>query len=562
MLRTVKCDAFADDLRNMTIRPGLNIVQGSSQGNNAIGKSTFLWIVDFIFGGDRYAKIAQDVRKHIDRDLTVYFTFEVDEKPRYFYRKPEEPQKIFECTQDWKTIIDEMAVEQYQSFLRDAYRIDLPGLTIPGLTDHFFRIYGKGNVDERKPIKGTKDTHDTAVDFLLVLFNHGRMLAEIAYMEQTLNIKAYEDFLKNPAQAVDYAAKLEENSGAIKAMQERLDRLLRKEGGEIEFADLGMDTKTIETVAKLQKELRLITRQYESLRSQQVAVENNLSETMTERAEEFTALQHFFPQANIKAFEDIESFHRQLRQILRDEMKDEIARLQPLITFYSEEIRRLEARIQESGITRSISEKIMSQCVSARQRLEELQAERDQLFHDKELQEERAEKMAHLRELAEQHRSAITSVEETVTNLAETINAAVTAGKEKAPVLKIASKDLPFGTEENTSEGSAFKNLVIYDLCLANSCPIPVLIHDSNILIKIDNAYLEEILRQYQATGKQVFIVLDKLESVSPGTQAILDDTTLMHLSDGHELFGTSWSKVAQKATDEAKETEDHGEDQ
>ncbi len=233
-----------------------------------------------------------------------------------------------------------------------------------------------------------------------------------------------------------------------------------------------------------------------------------------------------------------------------------------MITFYSEEIKRLEIRIQESGITRSISEKIMSQCVSARQRLEELQAERDQLFHDKELQEERAEKMAHLRELAEQHRSAITSVEETVTTLAETINAAVTAGKEKAPVLKIASKDLPFGTEENTSEGTAFKNLVIYDLCLANSCPIPMLIHDSNILIKIDNAYLEEILRQYQATGKQIFIVLDKLESVSSGTQAILDSTTLMHLSDGHELFGTSWSKIAQKVTEEAKETEDHGEDQ
>lgn len=562
MLRSVKCDAFVDDLRDLTIKPGLNIIQGSSQGNNAIGKSTFLWIIDFIFGGDRYVKIAQDVRKHIDRDLTVYFTFDVDERLRYFYRKPEEPQKVFECTPEWKTIIDDMTIEQYETFLRNAYRLDLPGLTVPGLTDHFFRIYSKGNVDERKPIKGAKDTHDTAVDFLLVLFNHGRLLAEIANMEQALNIKAYEAFLKSPSQTVDYAAKLEENSGAIKAMQERLDRLLRKEGGEIEFADLGLDTKTIETVAKLQKELRLITHQYESLRSQQVAVENNLSETMTERAEEFTALQHFFPQANIKAFEDIESFHRQLREILRDEMKDEIARLQPLITFYSEEIKRLEARIQESGITRSISERIMSQCVSARQRLEELQEEREQLLHDKELQEERAEKMAHLRELAEQHRSAIASVEETVTALAETINAAVTAGKEKAPVLKISGKDLPFGTEENTSEGTAFKNLVIYDLCLANSCPIPVLIHDSNILIKIDNAYLEEILRQYQGTGKQVFIVLDKLESVSTGTQAILNEATLMHLSDGHELFGTSWSKIVQKPTEEAKETENHGEDQ
>ena len=52
------------------------------------------------------------------------------------------------------------------------------------------------------------------------------------------------------------------------------------------------------------------------------------------------------------------------------------------------------------------------------------------------------------------------------------------------------------------------------------------------------------------------------LDEVTSGTQAILDSTTLMHLSDGHELFGTSWSKIAQKVTEEAKETEDHGEDQ
>ena len=56
--------------------------------------------------------------------------------------------------------------------------------------------------------------------------------------------------------------------------------------------------------------------------------------------------------------------------------------------------------------------------------------------------------------------------------------------------------------------------------------------------------------------------MLDKLESVSPGTQAILDEATLMHLSDGHELFGTSWSKITQKTMEEIKETEDHGENQ
>lgn len=562
MLKSIRCDAFVSDLRQLTINPGLNTIQGSSQGSNAIGKSTFLWIIDYIFGGQRYSKIAQDVKKHIDGDQVIYFTFEFDGKMRYFYRKTDDPLKVYECTSDWRTIIDDMTIDDYQGFLRDAYKLDRPGLTFAGLMDHFFRIYGRGNVNEWQPMKAAKESLDSAVDFLLTLFDYGRLLTEIANMEQALNIKAYEIFLKNPAPTVDYDAKIEENNGAIKAMQDRLDRLLRKDGAEADFADLGLDTQMIETVAKLQKELRQITRQYEFLRSQLAAVENNLADSMSERAEEFSALKRFFPEADIKAFENIEIFHQQLRKILREEMNDEIARLQPLVNFYSEEIKRLEARIQASGIARSISEKIMSQCVSAKQRIEELLAENERLEHERELQEERNSKLIRLRDLAEQHKNAIASIEEAVSELAQTINAAVTSGKEKAPSLTLSGKELPFGTEENISEGTAFKNLVLYDLCLAELCPIPVLIHDSNILKRIDDAYLEPILLRYQQTGKQIFIVFDKVDAVPDGAQKILNDTMLMKLFDGHELFGKSWSKILPPQTEEIKENEEHGEDQ
>lgn len=562
MLKIIKCDAFVSDLSTLTIKPGLNTIQGSSLGSNAIGKSTFLWIVDFVFGGQKYAKIAQDVKKHISGDLTVYFVFDFDGKLRYFYRKPEDYQKVFECTADWRTIIDEMEIKKYQEMLRVSYNLDRPGLTFPGLMEHFFRIYGRGNANEWHPMKSDKDTNDSAEDFLLILFDYGRLLGEIANIEQVLNIKNHEAFLKSSMQTVDYNAKREENQAAIKAMRERLDRLLRKDGGEVEFADLGLDTKTIETVANLQKELRQITRQYESLRSQLAAVENNLSASMTERAEEFAALKRFFPHANMKAFEDIERFHHQLRVILKEEMNDEIAHLQPMVTFYEAEIKQLQDRIQESGITRSISEKIMSQCVSARLRLEELQTEAEQIDHDEELQNERITRLARLQELADQHKNAINDVEQTVSDLAAKINAAITSGKEKAPVLNLSSKELPFGTEDNTSEGTAFKNLVIYDLCLARSCPVPVLIHDSNILKKIDDAYLEPILLQYQQTGTQVFIVMDKVDSVPAGAQKILDETTLMYLRDGHELFGHSWSKIVQITATNTEENKDHGEDQ
>ena len=48
MLVEIRCEAFADDIRTLSINPHLNTILGSSEGSNAIGKSTFLWVIDFI----------------------------------------------------------------------------------------------------------------------------------------------------------------------------------------------------------------------------------------------------------------------------------------------------------------------------------------------------------------------------------------------------------------------------------------------------------------------------------------------------------------------------------
>ena len=88
------------------------------------------------------------------------------------------------------------------------------------------------------------------------------------------------------------------------------------------------------------------------------------------------------------------------------------------------------------------------------------------------------------------------------------------------------------------------------------------MIHDSNILKRIDDAYLEQILLHYQKCGSQVFIAFDKAEAAKPAAKKILEESTLIHLYDGHELFGQSWSKMqAQPETGQLtiQEDEDNG---
>jgi hypothetical protein len=57
----------------------------------------------------------------------------------------------------------------------------------------------------------------------------------------------------------------------------------------------------------------------------------------------------------------------------------------------------------------------------------------------------------------------------------------------------------------------------------------------------------------YQSCGSQVFIAFDKAESAKEGAKAILEQTTLLHLYECHELFGQSWSKKTNKPAEAEK---------
>lgn len=60
MLIEIYCDKFKNGGKDGELRPsirfhkGLNAVIGDNDRSNSIGKSTFLMIIDFVFGGDDY----------------------------------------------------------------------------------------------------------------------------------------------------------------------------------------------------------------------------------------------------------------------------------------------------------------------------------------------------------------------------------------------------------------------------------------------------------------------------------------------------------------------------
>lgn len=71
MLYEIYCDKFYQ--KQIKFNNSLSVILGTNNGDNSIGKSTFLLIVDFVFGGNTYATkedIITNVGKH-----DIFFAF-------------------------------------------------------------------------------------------------------------------------------------------------------------------------------------------------------------------------------------------------------------------------------------------------------------------------------------------------------------------------------------------------------------------------------------------------------------------------------------------------------
>ena len=71
MLKEIFCSKFKQP--KIVFHKGPNVILGDDNGSNSIGKSTMLLIIDYVFGGDTYAK--SDVIDHIGQH-EICFCFE------------------------------------------------------------------------------------------------------------------------------------------------------------------------------------------------------------------------------------------------------------------------------------------------------------------------------------------------------------------------------------------------------------------------------------------------------------------------------------------------------
>ena len=520
-------------------KKGLNVVLGKEDGENSIGKSSAMLAIDFAFGGKTYA--SSDGVKHMGHHV-INFAFQFDGDVHHFFRSTAQSDKVFLCNEQYE-FREEWELHQFTDWLKVKYHIDFPDLSFRTTLSSFFRIYGKDNTDERRPLRGIRGQNmQKSIDMLVKLFNRYIDIEprKQGFDEATKKLEAYRAARKYRfvPDLVGGAKQYEENVTAIRDLEMQLNTLI-----------IGQSEKhSAEDIAKSQQKAKLmqyklqIETDIQSAERRLKLVEMSLEYGLYPTEADLSALAEFFPDVNLRKLYEVEKYHQKLAVILDKQFAEERSAVTTQIAVLQEQLAQIKQQIADMGYIGDLSKEFLDRHAEIKGRIDALRAQNEAYRTLVDLQE--SKKIAD-RLLKEGIRHILTEIQDEVNAKMKAFNDSLFTDRRQAPHLVFHEyNSYTFETPDDTGTGSNYKGMVLYDLAILYLTALPAIAHDSLILKNIGDGAVDGIMQIYARSEKQVFIAFDKQIAYKPTTQQILEGNCVLHLSNnGCELYGESWNK-------------------
>jgi|InofroStandDraft_1065614.scaffolds.fasta_scaffold18241_1 hypothetical protein len=545
MLIEIRCDKFMDSGKvrpPITFEKGLNTILGASRASNSIGKSTFLMIIDFVFGGKDYVTLNNDVERNIGIH-EIKFTFQFGENTYYFSRSTGDHTKVMECNEKYEPV-KEITLDTYCNFLSLQYGMQNLGASFRELVSGFFRIYGRYNYDERHPLKAHQnDTMETGIRRMLQLYGKYAPVGDLAALVEEAESKektyknAYKfQYIRGVTRQEDY----KKNEARIAELQAKKEELARGSTQDL----LDMDSVQAARLSDLKRQLANLRRQKTRLRSQLAAMKADMEIDESSFKRDYSELREFFPDAAIKHIEEIDGFHRKLKSVLNSEYKDSQRKIEDTMELLDVQISVLEQEISEVNATPHLTQALLDSYSGIDREMKNLRDANEYYIKKDELQTTREELQARLDSLIEE----LTAELQTGINIQlRELNDIVCNGRKTAPSIAISNaKKYVFTTPNDIGTGSQTRGMFLFDLVTAENTLLPAVVQDSMSVKQVEDPVMLRILELYRRSSKQFFVAIDKGESYTDENKIpeIIKETTRLKLLPGHELFGRAWNEV------------------
>lgn len=534
MLKMIKCDQFRQ--KKIKFRNGLNSIVGDDIATNSIGKTNLLMIIDFIFGGNDYLEKNSDTVDNLGHH-SFYFIFEFNNELFYFSRGTENPEKILTCNDSFVPLGKKDRLD-YCNWLQKKYNCELEDLSFRDIVGRYFRIYGKQNLNEKKPIQYfDKEKKDLSILNLIKLFDKYKILK--TKQEYLQELQSEKDALHNASK---------ENVLMVtpnKTTYKKIDKEIKYLEQEIETIKKDVVNQTTDVGSLVTQEVIALQNQKGELIKSKLKIENkikrasyNLSSHKSKIRTEMSDFIEYFPNVNLEKIEAIDEFHSKLSGILKDEIEATEKQLRKELIEIENEIANTDIKLVESLNIKPTSKLPLDVLINKSSEVQALRAQND--FFD--TKTSLISNIKKTKKGYEELRTKITDdISSEVNSVMEILNSEIYPNGKRAPNFNIHGKSYTFNTYGDTGTGTAYANFITFDLAILKLTKLPSFIHDLPLIKNIENEALENILTLYNESNKQIFIAIDKLSSYSCVSQKIVENSKVIKLTKDNTLFIKNW---------------------
>lgn len=535
MLKSIYCEKFR--VKTISFKSGLNVVAGDDLATNSIGKSTLLMVIDFIMGGGDLLEHNHDVVDELGHhDYRV--TFEFSGSSYFFRRDTGMADVIHQCRDDWE-VSEAMTLEDYKTKLAQLYRINDLGLTFRGMCAPFSRIWGKANLDPKRPFDAhSKQSASGSIDLALKLY---KKYGEVDELESSLKA------VKAKAQALRGAFRQSVVPKIRKKKYKENEVKILESSNELATirSDLALYATNLRELAN--KEVAEIKSAKDELLDARFRILNRLSRVSSSLRESkhipsksFFALKKYFTNLESEKLATVEEFHSDIAKILRREikqsersLKDELERIDASLAKLDERLREILSNVENPSL-------IVDRVYDLSKNVRSLQMENNYFDQNRDLRDSEG---GLKNELDEKRLLALSTISKLLNEKLAELAGRIYKNSQKSPYLSFSSTNYDYRIFEDTGTGKAYGNLILFDLAVLATTSLPFLIHDSLLFKNIENQAVENMVGEYAKLDKQSFIAIDEISKYSEEMRDIVNTALAVSLSNNSVLYTKDWRR-------------------
>lgn len=533
MLIEIRSEVFSQTA--IKFHNGLNVVLGDSVATNSIGKSTLLMLVDFSFGGESFISNDGGAVENLGHH-SYFITHEFDGAKFIFKRDTSRPELVYPCSKNYEEE-EPLSLKQYKAFLNSQYDLDHYDLSFRAIVSLFSRIWGKDNLDVKKPLHDhPTNKGGECIEKLIKIFDKYMSIKALSekLKDKEAEKKVLSGALKRNLIPKITKTKYNENLKKIEKIQTELDDI---KSNLAKYA-INLSEIASKEVLDLKEQKDTLVNRKTSIISRLSRVRNNLSQSKYIKSKHLSSLKEFFPDVNEERIAEIEEFHCDITKILKSELKESECELQKDLNSITSEISKIDERISQNISKFDSPEIIVDRVYSLSNSHKETTVENGYFKTEKSLEESVKKIKSNFKVEKDK---IIKLIEDLINNKIRSLVTLVYGENHKSPELELNEKSYRYKIVDNTGTGTAYSNLLLLDLAIFETTRLPILIHDSLLYKNIENDAVSKFIDLYLDQEKQSFIAIDEIEKYGKKTKNMLESKKVVQLSNQEVLYIKDW---------------------